>query len=229
MKKRTNYGYCKQFKNTLIRAFKILFFIGVLIFLVFNLPEIIPHIKTVSYSSVTGLVLMQLFTLLVIAYQWKLCDKVIDYKPNPKHPIMHNKLKVSDFWILNSYGKLCEGITPGVKTGGEGLKTVMLVNKFNYKKKDALILVLIQKSISLVSFVVVLAALCVILSAQGSYTLINYSNISHLLIIITVALILLLLIVNFWGKKSKLKYFLKFHQIIVILRKKKLFVFLAFY
>ncbi|WP_353893871.1 lysylphosphatidylglycerol synthase transmembrane domain-containing protein [Proteinivorax hydrogeniformans] len=227
---KTSFCQLRVSKSRVIKCLKALFFISILIYLILNLPDLLIHIKAVSLSTMAGLIVLQLLAMLVIAYQWKLCDKVLDIKPSPEHcPKRNGKLRVMDFWILNSYGKLLEGITPGAKTGGEGLKAVMLVNKFKHTKKDAVILVLIQKSVSLVSFLSILIALCVIFSVQGSHTLINLSNVVKILAIIALAIISLGLILKYISQKnSKYKELLKLDELISTLRKRKFFVFLAF-
>ncbi len=135
-------------KTRILTVIKTIFFIVVAIFLIQHLPEFFSSVSMLSVASISSVLFLQLFTLVLVAYQWHLCSRVFEHR---------SPGGMRDFWIINSYGTLLEGVTPAAKTGGEGLKAIMITRKLKYTKEEAILLVACHKILSISSFFAVLA------------------------------------------------------------------------
>ncbi|ADQ15459.1 lysylphosphatidylglycerol synthase transmembrane domain-containing protein [Halanaerobium hydrogeniformans] len=80
--------------------------------------EIANIINQISYRLITALILLQISTILLLAFQWKFLFKFTGQK----------KAKFSDIININLAASFIESITPSAKLGGESAK-VYLYNK----------------------------------------------------------------------------------------------------
>ncbi|ACB85831.1 lysylphosphatidylglycerol synthase transmembrane domain-containing protein [Natranaerobius thermophilus] len=136
-------------KKMVLKVGKVLFLIIVALVIIQHIPQLIGNLKIISPWTIASVLILQLITLVLVAYQWRLCSGVFEHREIGR---------IRDFWIINSYGTLLEGVTPAAKTGGEGLKAVMISRNLHYSKEEAILLVLCHKIISMGSFFVVMAA-----------------------------------------------------------------------
>ena len=191
-------------KNTLIKILKGIFLLTVVAILFTHIPEFITNFNQMSATTIIWLIVLQFVTLVLIAMQWKYCSVILTDKLGGQ---------VKDFWIVNSYGTLLEGITPAVKTGGEGLKVIMLIKNYGYDKKKALTLVVAQKIISISSFLIVMLACYIIVYKRMPLFLIY--NLPQVIITAAIISALIYFVSNFVSKErlNSLFYRIKFNKI----------------
>ncbi|NMA80107.1 MAG: flippase-like domain-containing protein [Clostridiales bacterium] len=116
----------------------------IVMFWQFDFASFIINIKKVPLLAFAGLLLIQIFSQLLVNYQWCRIGKVMGGE--------HSFFKIL---YVNARGMIIESITPGVKIGGEVTRGILLKNDLNYSTRDAATLVTIQKMVSLFSFFLV--------------------------------------------------------------------------
>ncbi|HHW06812.1 MAG TPA: flippase-like domain-containing protein [Clostridia bacterium] len=115
-------------------------------------------IRQVPFSSLLGLVLLQLVTQLLLNCQWCSLGKTL------QSPVSFNKML-----YINSQGTLLESITPGAKIGGEVVRVLLLKNIAGYSAAKAVSLVTIQKLFSFSSFFLLSLAALFHITGKISY------------------------------------------------------------
>jgi glycosyltransferase 2 family protein len=98
-------------------------------------------LRAVKSQVVMAAVFMQLITIFIINYQWKMLCELVDKKP-----------AFIDIIRLNMKGTFIETITPGVKMGGELARVYMFKSQLGFSVGKATAIVGVQKTISLTSF-----------------------------------------------------------------------------
>lgn len=116
----------------------------VVMFWQFDFASFIINIKKVSFLAFAGLLIIQVFSQLLVNYQWCRIGKIMGGE--------HNFFKML---YINARGMIIESVTPGVKIGGEVTRAVLLKSDLNYSAGEAATLVTIQKMVSLFSFFLV--------------------------------------------------------------------------
>jgi len=143
-----------------------------------------------------SLLLLQILSVLLIGVQWKLvlssCGETISFK---------------NIISMNMAGTFFESITPSAKFGGEAVKILYLKNisGLNYSRSTSI--VLLQKTISMLSFIFVFIVF-VLLYLFTSQTKINISNALLPIFILPAVLFVILIFSNILiekGKKSRIE------------------------
>ncbi|UMZ75476.1 lysylphosphatidylglycerol synthase transmembrane domain-containing protein [Natranaerofaba carboxydovora] len=183
--------------NKLVKILKSIFLLSVVAIIFAHMPEFIANVKQMSSATIIWLIVLQFVTLALIAMQWKYCSIILSDKLGGQGG------QVKDFWIVNSYGTLLEGVTPAVKTGGEGLKVVMLIKSYGYDKKEAITLVIAQKIISICSFLIVMMACYIIVYKRIPSFLMD--NLLYVIITATIIFSIIYFVYAFISKE-KLNY-----------------------
>ena len=108
-----------------------------------DFKSIIVALSSLPLTLIAWLIALQVLTQILLNLQWYRLSKVAGGE--------------TFFWkmlVVNSYGAIADAITPGEKVGGEALKVVQLNRKFGYTTKKSVILVTIQKALSLSSLII---------------------------------------------------------------------------
>lgn len=103
-----------------------------------DLYEIIHHLRKAGYEILILLVLLQIFTQLLLIYQWHRITKVV-----VGHSSMSKVLRIY------ARGTVIEAITPGAKVGGEATRLYYIKKDFECTTDQAISIVVMQKSISM--------------------------------------------------------------------------------
>lgn len=123
----------------------ILYVLGVIAlgYIVINIDwkEVYIHIRSLSPEFIILLLLLQCITMLLLTIQWKAMA-------------LNIKKEVSflDMLVVNVKGNIVDAITPGVKAGGELARLYELRKRLKIELGNAAIIVGLQKSLSLISF-----------------------------------------------------------------------------
>lgn len=99
--------------------------------------NILNHLKSLSLWKVALLILLQCLSIVIIALQWQ---SIIQ-----KFYTKVNLLKIVE---LNIIGTFTESITPAVKSGGEGVKLLLLKQYFSMEYNEGLSVIIAQKVVS---------------------------------------------------------------------------------
>lgn len=123
----------------------ILYLIGVIIvgFIIINTDwkKVYIHIRSISLKSIILLLLFQYITILLLTLQWK--SMALNVKEG---------VSFLDILMVNVKGNIVDAITPGVKAGGELARIYELRKRLNIDLGNATIIVGLQKTISILSF-----------------------------------------------------------------------------
>ncbi|NLI61536.1 MAG: flippase-like domain-containing protein [Clostridiales bacterium] len=130
-------------KKKLIKSFLYLLAVIAFAFIMIKTDwkEVYLHIRSISPKIIVLLLLSQCFTILLLSLQWR---------------SMSLKVKQGvSFWdilMVNAKGNIVDAITPGVKAGGELARVYELRKRLKIKFGHATIIVGLQKTMSLLSF-----------------------------------------------------------------------------
>lgn len=177
----------RKIKTTLIIIFSLLTAV-LLYFLLkgFNFSLFLSSIKNLSALHLIVLSALQIFTQLLLNYQWFEITK-----------ISGGKIKFLSMLNINSHGTVAEAITPGVKIGGEVIRAVLL-KKEGIETADAAAIVAVQKMISLSAFfVLIIGALIYFIIFYNIFNI--YLNI--VVIIVLSAFIVLFISILFYPQR----------------------------
>lgn len=103
--------------------------------------EMFTHLKTTPLRVIIFLLLFQCLTMLLINVQWR------SLAAHAGEPI-----SFFDMLLVNAQGTVVDGLTPGMKMGGEVVRLMALKNKAQVDWAQATIVVGLQKTFSLLSF-----------------------------------------------------------------------------
>lgn len=130
-------------KKNLVKG--ILYVLGIIaiVLIVVNtdLKEVFVHIRSLPPKSIVLLLLSQCFTIFLLALQWK--SMALRVKKN---------VSFFDALMMNAKGSVVDAITPGVKAGGELARVYELRKRLKIDFGKATIIVGLQKTLSLFSF-----------------------------------------------------------------------------
>lgn len=172
--------------------------IGIAIFILLNAnwKEVLRNIKALPRHIFAIELALQIFTMILITIQWKSMVSWIGKKASFK-----------DVFMVNIKGNIVDAITPGVKIGGELARVYELKNILKLDLGNASIIVGLQKTISLLSFLF----LALISLIWFNFTIgIQYRSYLYLLsIAVFLFFILLTILVVVCLKPSILKSFLE--------------------
>ncbi|MCC3144371.1 flippase-like domain-containing protein [Halanaerobium sp. Z-7514] len=129
-----------------MKVIKYSFAILILTFLSFTIwqgrTEIVNIFNQISYKLIAALILLQISTIILIAYQWKILFKFSG----------QNKAKFSHILNINLASSFIESITPSAKLGGESAK-VYLYNKITgIEVSDFISYIAVQKFATFLPF-----------------------------------------------------------------------------
>ncbi|QNO16275.1 flippase-like domain-containing protein [Alkalicella caledoniensis] len=99
--------------------------------------NILNHLKSLSLWKVAFLILLQCLSIVIIALQWQ---SIIQK--------FHTKVNLLKIVELNIIGTFTESITPAVKSGGEGVKLLLLKQYFSMEYNEGLSVIIAQKVVS---------------------------------------------------------------------------------
>lgn len=127
------------------KKFKYLLLAVLLIFALYkiDLKEILENIKLVDLETLLIIILLQTLTLVLISFQWLQVAKL--------HGV---RASLSSMICMNSNGNIMDFITPGVKVGGDFQRVSDLKNRLNISLEEGLAFLILQKFISLTSFLI---------------------------------------------------------------------------
>lgn len=136
----------KQKRRKILKGlgYALLVFIILAMAWTFDFDGFAASLRSVHPLAFLALIGLQIISQLLINYQWCHLGRVMD--------------KDSSFWrmlYVNSAGNLIDGITPGVKVGGEVARALSLKSLMNYSTAESATLVTLQKIISFFSFFLV--------------------------------------------------------------------------
>ncbi|SES72441.1 lysylphosphatidylglycerol synthase transmembrane domain-containing protein [Anaerobranca gottschalkii] len=103
--------------------------------------KVFQHLLNLNIFTIFTLLMLQILTIMVISHQWYILIKVFNSNIN--------FLKVVE---LNLIGTFTESITPGVKSGGEGVKLILLKKNFNLQYNEGIAVIILQKTLSFLIF-----------------------------------------------------------------------------
>lgn len=129
--------------------------------------DIIEAFRLLSLKVAVLFFFLQLLSKFIIAWQWQLVSGLMKEGRESK------SAGLLDFLVLNGYGTILEAATPAVKSGGEGLKGVILVKELGYSRMGALKLIILQKVFGITSFAGVFLIFAFFLLARGDFLLQN--------------------------------------------------------
>lgn len=99
------------------------------------------HLKSTPLRAIMLLMYFQCITMLLINIQWKsLAGEIRD------------NISFIDIVLMNAKGNIVDSLTPGVKMGGEVGRIIALKNRAKISLADAAMIVGLQKTVSLLSF-----------------------------------------------------------------------------
>lgn len=123
----------------------ILYALGALaiVYIVINTDwkEVLVHISSISPKVIVLLLLLQCITILLLSLQWR--SVALRVK---------KEVAFLDILMMNAKGSLVDAITPGVKAGGEVVRIYELKKRLELDTGNATIIVGLQKTLSLFSF-----------------------------------------------------------------------------
>ncbi|MFY9279586.1 MAG: lysylphosphatidylglycerol synthase transmembrane domain-containing protein [Caldicoprobacterales bacterium] len=114
----------------------------VLIIIKTDWKEVADHIKSLSPKTIALLLLAQCITKLLLALQWR--SMALRVKQN---------VSFLDMLMMNAKGNVVDAITPGVKAGGELARVYELKKRLRIDFGKAIIIIGLQKTLSLLSFI----------------------------------------------------------------------------
>lgn len=103
--------------------------------------QVIFYLNRMDTVTMVYACLLQLVTLGLINLQWGLAGKALG-----------TKIPWQEILFVNMAGTFVESVTPAVKTGGEVTKVILLRSRGGLPAHRAAALVLLQKTVSMVSF-----------------------------------------------------------------------------
>lgn len=145
------------------------------------------NLKKIPLSIFAFLITLQIFTIFLLAYQWKNTMMLVDIKRS-----FLTVLK------MNLKGNIIDSITPGSKVGGEVARVVDIKNNLNINTHMSVLILIIQKMISLFSFI--LLSIVSILYLGNFYKVFNYKKVYYTLLLILL-LIIALIVITFYNPK----------------------------
>ncbi|HEY4544635.1 MAG TPA: lysylphosphatidylglycerol synthase domain-containing protein, partial [Tissierellaceae bacterium] len=122
------------------------------------------NLKKIPLSTFAFLITLQIITIFLLAYQWKNTMMLVDIKKS-----FLTVLK------MNLKGNIIDSITPGSKVGGEVIRVVDIKNNLNINTHMSVLILIIQKMISLFSFI--LLSIVSILYLGNFYKVFNYKKV----------------------------------------------------
>lgn len=138
------------------------------------------HVQTIPIGLFVILLGLQLVTQFSLNYQWYRLCKVLGI------PVSFKKLLV-----VNSYGTVVDAANPGEKVGGEVARVVQLNKILNLNTNQSTSLVTIQKSLSLVSLVILNIVAAIFLSNKVSFLSSLYARITLIAVLVAFAFFLI--------------------------------------
>lgn len=130
-------------KKNLVKG--ILYVLGIIaiVLIVVNTDwkEVSVHIRSLPPKSIVLLLLSQCFTIFLLALQWR--SMALRVKED---------VSFLDILLMNAKGSVVDAITPGVKAGGELARIYELRKRLQIDFGKATIVVGLQKTLSLLSF-----------------------------------------------------------------------------
>lgn len=103
--------------------------------------DVYIHIRSISPNIIVLLLLSQCLTMLLLALQWR--SMALRVKRGVSY---------RDILMVNAKGNIVDSITPGVKAGGELARVYELRKRLSIDFGEATIIVGLQKTLSLISF-----------------------------------------------------------------------------
>lgn len=101
-------------------------------------------LNQMSLWFLAGILMLQLVSVLLVTYQW--------------YSLTNHYLAKTSFLtllLINFKGNIADAITPGVKVGGEITRVLALSSSTSSSKIDSFNVVFVQKSLSLLSFILI--------------------------------------------------------------------------
>lgn len=106
-----------------------------------GLPEVWSSLREIKPEFLLLVCLLQVATLVLIAYQWQVAGKQLGFN-----------VPLLKLIRMNLIGSFVEGLTPSVKAGGEAVKVVFLQREAGLVLPQAMALVTLQKLLSVLPF-----------------------------------------------------------------------------
>lgn len=109
--------------------------------------EMFSHLKSTPPRALILLMFFQCITMVLINIQWKSLAREIS-----------EDISFLDIFLMNAKGNILDSLTPGVKMGGEFGRIFTLKNRADIGLANAIIIVGLQKTFSLLSFLLLTLA-----------------------------------------------------------------------
>lgn len=160
-----------------------------LVFLLINADfnNMYLNLKKIPLNIFAFLLTLQIFTIFLLAYQWKNTMLLIDIK-RPFFTILKMNLK----------GNIIDSITPGSKVGGEVARVLYIKEKLNINTQMSVLILILQKMISLFSFI--LLSIISILYLGNFYRYFNSKKIYYFLLVILILIITVIILILYKPK-----------------------------
>lgn len=106
----------------------------------FDSNSLYLNLKMIDGKLLILALFLQVLTMVLIGFQWYSLARLLD-----------PKIAYKDIFIMNCKGNIIDAITPGAKVGGELARVYDIRNKLGLNLKDSILLVGLQKTISIIS------------------------------------------------------------------------------
>ncbi len=106
-----------------------------------DVREIIYYLSLIDRKYLLLGMLMQIFTMILLAIQWSSMVKMAGFQPN-----------FAQAFLMNAVGNVADALNPGVKVGGEYFRYDQLRDRFGMLSEDSILVVALQKLVSVSAF-----------------------------------------------------------------------------
>ena len=106
-----------------------------------DVREIIYYLSLIDRKYLLLGMLMQIFTMILLAIQWSSMVGMAGFQPN-----------FTQAFLMNAVGNVADALNPGVKVGGEYFRYDQLRNRFGMLSEDSILVVALQKLVSVSAF-----------------------------------------------------------------------------
>lgn len=155
-----------------------------------DVTELLNLLSTLTYWHIAVLMTLQIITILLIALQWRIIARHMSINTS-------YRLLVS----MNMAGTFIESVTPAVKSGGETAK-VLFLKHHGLQASRASALVITQKVLSFLFFVLVLIASLTLFSVVNGDHIAQLQNMVTWAIMVMVSIIGVLAVIFVIAQKS---------------------------
>ncbi|ADU31042.1 lysylphosphatidylglycerol synthase transmembrane domain-containing protein [Evansella cellulosilytica] len=140
------------------------------------------------------LIILQIFTILLINYQWvELAKRVFP------------TIRFKEMLTIQMIGTFAESITPAAKTGGEAVKVILLRKTFRSNYGEAIALVSVQKLISMLAFFPIATISFIFMWRNMSIATISVNQFQFYIIIIVTTSLFMYIVYKLKDRVAKIK------------------------